>query len=137
VLLSCLPALAILLLYEAFLGHRHDYAGHFAAGYGATLAALMLWLRVLSPESFSRYALLALGPMCVAAILVGALAEATAFRIAKFDEIDFCNQSLGAVLATVVAAAYVGPNKPRETFFDLGMLIGIAFLSVGGCFAVA
>jgi hypothetical protein len=137
VLLSCLPALAILLLYEVLLGHRHDYTGHFAAGYGATLAALMLWLRALSPESFSRYAALALGPMCVAAILVGALAEATAFRIAKFDEIDFCNQSLGAVLATVVAAAYVGQNKPRESALDFGMVIGIAFLSAGGCFAVA
>lgn len=27
-----LPVLAVGVLYETFLGHRHDYTGHFAAG---------------------------------------------------------------------------------------------------------
>jgi hypothetical protein len=75
--------------------------------------------------------------MCVACILLGAVAEATAFRIAKFDEIDFCNQSIGAVLASMATLALVSQTKPPDKILDTGLISAIAILGVGGCFAVA
>ena len=48
---TILPAVAAGAVYEYFLGHRHDYTGHFLAGYGGTLGTLMVWLRLV-PEKF-------------------------------------------------------------------------------------
>ena len=134
---SVIPVLAAGILYETFLGHRHDYTGHFAAGYGGTLGAMMVMFRIQSGEQFTRSAQWSVVLMCVACILLGAVAEATAFRIAKFDEIDFCNQSIGAVLASMATLAFVGQTKPPDKVLDAGLISAIAILGVGGCFAFA
>lgn len=136
-LLATGPALLAGLAFELFLGHRHDYTGHFAAGYGGTLGLIMVWLRVLPAERFGRLSIGSIVPLCLLCIGLGTITEATIFRLAKFDEVDFCNQSLGAVLACAAALAYVGPAKPPERHFDFGLIAGIVFLGAGGCFAVA
>ena len=123
-------------LFELFLGHRHDYTGHFLAGYGGTLGAFMIWLRQLNGPSFDKWSVRGNVPLCLGCILLGVGAEATIFRIAKFDEIDFCNQSLGAVLAALVALAYAAEKQPAAREFDFGLIAAIAFLGVGGCYAV-
>ncbi len=135
--ITIIPALAVGIMYEVFLGHRHDYTGHYAAGYGGTLGAMMVMFRVQSGEQFTRFGTWSVLLMCLACILLGTVAEATAFRIAKFDEIDFCNQSIRAVLAAVATIAFVGQTKPPDRLLDTGLITGIVFLGVGGCYAVA
>ena len=131
------PALIGGIVYEVFLGHRHDYTGHYAAGYGGTLGAICVWLKTIRPERFPQVSILGMAPMCLACILLGAILEATAFRIAKFDEIDFCNQSLGALLAASAAMSFAGRDKPSAHTLDAGLIAAIAFLAAGACFAVA
>jgi len=137
ILVSIVPALAVGIVFEVFLGHRHDYTGHFAAGYGGTLGAMMMWLGTIPGDRFSQFGTRGIAPVCIACIFLGGIAEATAFRIAKFDEIDFCSQSLGAVLAGIAALAYPGTTKPSDKTLYTGLITGIIFLSVGACFAVA
>lgn len=132
---SIIPAGCMLFLYECFLGHRQDYAGHFAAGYGATFVILIMWLSVRSASWKPQRKWLLLSPLCASAILVGAVAECTVFRIAEFDELDFCNQSIGAVLAAIVAGAFMGCAKPCTTSFRAAMVVGIGFLSIGAVLA--
>jgi len=134
---TIVPAATIGVLFECFLHHRHDYAGHFLGGYGATLAVFMIWMRELSSPQFSVWAMRGNFALYVFCILLGVGTEATIFRIAKFDEIDFCNQSLGAVVAALVALSFAGKAKPPVREFDYGLIAGIAFLGAGGCFAVA
>jgi hypothetical protein len=129
------PALGISLLYWLFLGHRHDYLGHFAAGYGASLCAMLVWLKSLRAEQFERLAKWSALPACLVCILLGTITEATIFRIARFDEIDFCNQSLGAVLAAVVMLAFTSSERPANSEFDAGTILSIFLLSLGGWFA--
>ena len=74
--------------------------------------------------------------VCISCIALGALTEATVFRLAKFDEIDFCSQSLGAVLAGIAAIRFSLHGASGKQF-DSGLIAGIAFLGAGGCFAVA
>jgi hypothetical protein len=135
--LGTIPPLIVCVIYELFLGHRHDYTGHFAAGYGGTYAAYMVYLRLIPDKYFGCWGLRSLIPACLVCILLGALAEATAFRIARFDEIDFFNQSLGAVLAAVVVVSYADCQRPPDREFDYGVIVAIVYLSLGGCFAVA
>ena len=137
VTLCIVPPVAASVLYEVFLGPRHDYTGHFAAGYAGSLAAILVWLKTLSSERFRRWSTFSLVPLCLVCILIGAFLEATAFRIAKFDEVDFCNQSLGAVLAAVVALAYTGSDKPSDRMFDRGVVAAVILFSIGCFFAVA
>ena len=136
-LLAILPALLGGVVLEMFLGHRHDYSGHYAAGYGATFASAMFLLRIIDPLEFQQRATRLLVPFCFACIAGGAVAEATIFRIARFDEVDFFNQSIGAVLATICASAYIGPEKCSDVEYDYGLIAGITFLGIGGCLAVA
>jgi hypothetical protein len=131
------PAIVAGILFELFLGHRHDYTGHFLAGYGGTLMAMMIWMRNLAPATFARWSALGIVPLCLGCILIGVVTEATVFRVAKFDELDFGNQSLGAVLAAAVSLTFSIPAKPPEREFDWGVVVAIAFLGAGGVFAVA
>lgn len=135
--IAIIPPLLVGVVFELFLGHRHDYTGHFAAGFGGTLGALMVWLKEMPIERFRRYGVWSIAPVCLACILLGVFTEATAFRIAKFDEVDFFNQSLGAVLAGIVSLAFVTDPKPIDATFDEGVIVAVVFLALGGCFAVA
>jgi len=134
-LAAILPAAAVSLLYLLLLGHRHDYLGHYAAGYGASFAALAVWLRSLSRAKFESLAPRSILPGCVLCILAGAITEATIFRLARFDEIDFCNQSLGAVMAGIAALTLVREPRPADREFDIATITGIAYLGIGGWFA--
>ena len=136
ILPTVLPALIIGAGYLAFLGYRHDYLGHYAAGFGGTLAALAVAFKEVPDERFlaripARALLLTLA--CIAA---GAYAEATVFNIAKFDEVDFCNQSIGAVLAGLGFLANIGERKPDAAFFRIEFYAGIVTLHVGFYFAM-
>lgn len=97
----------------------------------------MVYLRLIPEKPFARWGLISLIPTTLVCILIGVLAEATAFRIAKFDEVDFFNQSLGAVLAAIVVVPYTDCQRPPDREFDYGVIVAIVYLSLGGCFAVA
>lgn len=139
IVLDILPALAVSLLYYLLLGYRRDYLGHFAAGYGATLTATALLLAIvvtaLSPDQFRHIVPSIAVAATVLCIGAGAVTEATIFRFAKFDEIDFCNQSLGAVIAGVVAIAIAGEAKSTGPTFRWAVATGIVFVLVGAYFA--
>jgi hypothetical protein len=134
-ILSVVPALVVGLLFRYPLGHRPDYLGHYAAGYGGTLAVAILAMAELAPAG--RPAQLAWGIVAVTlvCIVAGGFAEATVFRIAKFDEVDFCNQSLGAVLAGVVVLVCAKTGRPTRPALYLGILVGLAWLVAGAYFA--
>jgi hypothetical protein len=143
-----MPPLVVLFLFEFFLGHRHDYSGHYLAGYGATFIAAMLGLRVAWGTSFRRWIPYFIVPFCLLCILGGVVTEATLFRLAKFDEVDFFNQSLGAVLAMLVVQIFVDTS---QTTFDItnfnseamarwcdgGIVLGVIYLGIGGFLAFA
>ena len=135
-LVALLPALVIAVLFRWFLGHRSDYLGHYAAGYGGSLAAMTLVLAALPVGRFPRLGVWTIAPGCLACIALGAVTEATVFRLAKFDEVDFCNQSLGAVLAGLAVLAIVGESKPRDIALWSSIAIGIGFLLAGFYFAL-
>lgn len=136
-LATLVPAAAVGVVFEVYLGHRHDYTGHFLAGYGGTLGAIMVWLRTVPEQRYAVLSSLSVVPLCLACIGLGAVFECTIFRLAKFDEVDFCNQSLGAVLATVASLLLVAEQKPLERRMDEGLIAGIAILGVGGVYAFA
>ena len=136
-LVAILPAAAAGAVYEIYLGHRHDYTGHYLAGYGGTLGALMVWLRTVPENRYGAISSWSILPLCIACIGVGAIFEATIFRLARFDEVDFCNQSLGAVFAAAAALLLVDHQKPAVQSMDVGLIVGIVFLGAGGVYAVA
>lgn len=113
-------AVVVLAVHVAFPDHP-DYAGHFSAGAGMTLgglSVLLLWREEASPGRATALALAAVG--------VGALTEATIFRLADFDVVDFGLQSIGAVLATYPFLS--GATIERNL---IGILAGLALLAVG------
>ena len=136
-LATTLPAAAAGAVYEYFLGHRHDYTGHFLAGYGGTLGALMVWLRTVPEKRYGVLSIWSVVPICLACIGLGAIFEATFFRLAKFDEVDFCNQSLGAVIAAGASLFLADLQKPPVQLMDIGLIVGIVYLGAGGVYAVA
>ena len=136
-LLTTVPAIVMGVLFQAFLGPRHDYLGHFWAGYGGTLGACMVWMRMLPSDRLTARGEVDVLMVCVGCIALGVATEATIFRIAKFDEIDFCIQSLGAVLAGIRSTKFLAARQTGGKEFDRGLIAGIVFLGAGGCFAVA
>src|SRR6476646_4210198 len=130
-LVTVLPAVAAGAVYEYFLGHRHDYTGHFLAGYGGPLGALMVWLRTVPEKRYAALSIWSILPICLACVGLGAIFEATIFRLAKFDEVDFCNQSLGAVIAAAAALFLAGQQKSPVQLMDIGLIVGIVFLGAG------
>ena len=128
---AIIPAAVVAWLYHADLGHRRDYLGHYAAGYGGTLCALACGL-VLVPRSVgARPRLWGIVGATLVCIGLGTITEATIFRYAKFDPVDYCNQNLGAAFAGLIAAAHVTARPP--SFFSLvGWLVtGLGFLWMG------
>jgi peptidoglycan biosynthesis protein MviN/MurJ (putative lipid II flippase) len=136
-ILAVVPALALAVVFEVFLSPRHDYTGHYLAGYGGTLSAYMVWMRLHPSRQIERWGVFSIVPICLCCIALGAVTEATIFRLAKFDELDFCNQSLGAVLAGLAMLSYIQPDSHQASDANWGLIAGILFLGAGGCFAVA
>ncbi len=58
------------------------------------------------------------------------------FRLARFDEIDLCNQSLGAVLAGLVIWQLGRTPKPSDAIFLSCMSSGLLMLLLGTYFAL-
>lgn len=131
-----LPAVVASVGYQLFLGHRRDYLGHFAAGYGGTLALIAVALAMIPPGRYPKRAAWAVVPSTLLAIAAGTVTEATIFNIAKFDEVDYCNQNLGAVLAGLVGLHYVRAAKPPDADFRWALLAGVTFVLIGGYFAL-
>lgn len=93
--------------FLVFAANRGDYAGHYLAGFGG--GAILGSVVVAFSKRPPRWSVLgALG----VAIAFGALLEATVFRIAFFDPVDFANQSLGACVALAVVVGRP-PSLPR------------------------
>ena len=136
-LVTTVPAIVLGALFLGFFSPRYDYLGHFWAGYGGTLGACMVWMRIPPPERLAVRGELEVLFVCMGCIALGAVTEVTIFRIAKFDEIDFCSQSLGAVLAGISATNVLTARQAGAREFDRGLIAGIVFLRAGGCFAVA
>lgn|GEM_PF-3116619 len=117
--------------YLLFLRHRTDYSGHLLAGYGATLGALGL-LPFLCPRAAWRRlgpAFVTLGTLgCVAA---GLALEASVFRLAAFDPVDACNQSLGAALAGLSVLLVATPYRPPPATVAVGVLLSAAATAAG------
>ena len=134
--LAWVPTLLVCASYHLLLGYRRDYLGHYAAGYGGTLAALVALQGGLSANRFARFAPLIALPGTLVCIGLGAIAEATVFRLARFDEIDFCNQSLGAVLAGLVSWHVGRGAKPNDATFLSCMTAGLFTLLLGTYFAL-
>jgi hypothetical protein len=113
--------IAAALIYTALFSYRLDYVGHMLAGFGGTLGILAVLL-------FGRRRRLGWSAVVVTvvAIQLGAVAEASVFRIAIFDPVDFVNQSLGACLA---CAAVIG-RRPSFSFgFGAGAFAAAALVA--------
>lgn len=106
----------------AFPG-RTDYAGHFLAGFGGTLLLLAVpvaWLRRVVRWEAIVLMFLAVG--------LGSILEATIFRLAIFDPVDFFNQSLGAALAAACVTGRTGSVPLATGLAALGVLaLGAGF----------
>ena len=123
------PALAGVIglaAYAPFYGRRNDYPGHFIAGFAGQLLLLALF-GLITRRPLVGWALIALA----IAIGIGAITEATIFRLAVFDPVDFFNQSLGATTAT---AAVIGMTLEGRRGVTAGAL-AMGFLVIG--FALA
>lgn len=106
---------------------RSDYAGHYLAGFGgsAILGAVII---AFSKHPPGWLAVAAVG----LAIACGAILEATVFRIAFFDPVDFVNQSLGACVALAVV---VGRAPSQLRAISLALVAPVA-LVVGAALAL-
>ena len=123
--------LALALAYHQFLGHRSDYLGHYLAGCGGTLLLIVCVLAIVPDIPYARFAPATIVLLALVAIGIGALFESTIYRIAKFDEVDFCNQSLGAVLASAGVLLVAGRAKP-PLFISSGLVcVALGLLAAG------
>ena len=133
-LLTIVPAAVVAMTYGVVFVGRRDYLGHYAAGYGATLGLILLAAAALPATGFGRWLGWASVPLVVAAIGMGAITESTLFRLAKFDEVDFANQSFGAVLAGLACLAAL-ETKPSDVRIVLLGGVAAAFLATGFYYA--
>ncbi len=123
-------------IYALGLPDRTDYLGHFLAGCGATLAAVGVLLALVPSGDFNRLAPPLTLAMVCACIGAGAVTEATVFRLAKWDEVDFCSQSLGAVLAGLGALAAWREGKPNDALLWAAFAGAVVCLAGGFHFAL-
>lgn len=136
IVFSCLPSMIICMIYYGFFDYRRDYLGHYAAGYGGTLCAIAAFYGAIPAKRFVSWAPALLMLCVILCIAGGTVTEATVFRLAKFDEVDYCNQNLGAVLAGLVAVEPLGRDKPVDATLRGWVAVGGFFLALGGYFAV-
>lgn len=137
ILFVLLPALVVALLYLIVLGHRSDYAGHYMAGFGGTLFSIMACAAIRHERGLAQ----STGPLVLIVFLVcvafGTLLEATTFRLAKFDEVDYCNQNLGATLAALSSLASLPESDDPRPVIGPSLFIGIGFIIAGFIYAFA
>lgn len=136
IVFACLPSMIICLIYYVLFSYRRDYLGHYAAGYGGTLCAIAAVYGAIPTKRFLGWAPSVLIVCVMLCIAGGTVTEATVFRLAKFDEVDYCNQNLGAVLAGLVGAGPLGRDKPDDVTLRGWVAVGSFFLVLGGYFAV-
>lgn len=124
------------IVYRCLLGYRPDYIGHFLAGYGGTLGALAGVLYALRDRDFDKApAIIVL--ITLACLAIGAIGERTVFRIAIFDPVDLCNQSLGALLASAGLLGTLPADKPGRAssvllaaWATLGLFAGTYYAAI-------
>ena len=117
-------ASAVLLTGVCFgfvFAYRTDYLGHYVAGVGGTL--LLLAPVIFLPPRVQGAAVVT---GVLLAVGLGWGTEATIFRLAIFDPVDFFNQSLGATLA---GAIVLGQRRSVATF------VGVATIALVALFA--
>ena len=102
---------------------------------GVMLGVIALCLSTVPKERFERAVVSAILPLCLGCIALGAACEATIFRIAKFDEVDFINQSLGAILAALTALVILRGPKPGPRTFNGCLGVAALFFVAGVYFA--
>ncbi len=130
-IVSLVTAAAGVAAFRAFLPERSDYVGHFIAGNGATLGHLAFALHVATGDDDAddadarRATERMVVWLVVVSIGLGAVCEATVFRIAQFDPVDFYNQSLGAVLAGLAVLA----SRPSRATLG-SCLVGFGIVAV-------
>lgn len=113
--------------YGVVLGHRQDYLGHYLAGLGATLLLIVASAVLLRASAWTVVF------VTIVAIGLGYLTEATVFRFAIFDPVDFLNQSIGACIAGLALA-----GRARTAFgLSAVVIIGSGTLVAGFAFAFA
>lgn len=120
-------ALVAALMFACF-PHRADYTGHFLAGAGATL--LLLGFVTSALREPKPWVVLA---WCLVAVGLGGVAEATVFRLAAYDWVDFSVQSMGAVL---VAAPMLGAGGKRQSSGRLGFAALVLLIAAVALVAV-
>jgi len=126
-----LPAVILAIAYGQLLGHRSDYLGHYLAGYGGTLGLTIVLLMALPATAYGKLAPWVILVACGAAVALGAVFESSIYRIAKFDEVDFFSQSLGAVLACSGLLAAWPERKPSIVAGVLTLIASVGFLIEG------
>lgn len=131
------PALLLAVAYIVFLGDRTDYAGHFMAGFGGTL----FWIMAIFHAQQDSRLKLSPGPLVTlivpACIVFGTLLEATTFRLAKFDEVDYFNQNLGAIMAGISSLVVLTDPDTGSAAVLPSMIIAAIFLFAGFVYAFA
>ena len=135
VLYAVIPSLILALFYTIFLGYRRNYVGHYLSGFGGTLFVTMVIVEYLTKASYARNLEIVIIVTLVISIAYGTLLEATVFRIAKFDELDYGNQNLGAVLAALCALMILPEDKPNRQTFAAIRIMGLLFLVAGFYYA--
>lgn len=117
-------ALVAVLMLLAF-PYRADYTGHFLGGAGAT--ALLIGLIT---AFFTRPRPWVVLGLCLVSIALGVGTEATIFRLAAYDWVDFAVQSAGAVLVTAPFLDAGGAHQAsrRVGWASFAMLVGAVVL---------
>ena len=82
-IVGIVPALLVSLLFYFLLGHRRDYLGHYAAGYGGTLCAIAIVFAAIPAAYFAQLATVAIVPGTILCIAAGTVTEATVFRLGE------------------------------------------------------
>lgn len=105
-------------VYLGLLGYRTDAAGHALAGLGGTLLLVGALLAVArAPVGWS-----VIGAVLLA-VAAGVVTEATIFKLAVFDMVDFANQSIGACLAGLCALGRCGKDDANVAYG--GAVVGL------------
>jgi hypothetical protein len=127
-----------LLMSAAFLlvhADRRDYLGHFAAGYGATLAWLAIAIACASTPLRPVQVQVRVIAVTLVSLLMGTVLEASVFNLAQFDPVDLCNQSLGAVAAALAFLATRLPTPLPARAVGAALVVSALFVVVGFYYA--